>query len=172
MQFYDEHIHEASLELVTEMYFDVAYAPRKYQALGLRDIQVLNSGNDGSRFLVDCQFTMAPSIELPKIAQRFLQNDGLMTVRQTDVWDIKNRTGRIDVVIEQFKMIRIYCDLTLKAHPKGTITAMTWHTDCDIPLVGGALAKIIGDDIRKKSADDLAASSRVMHEFYSAVTSA
>lgn len=172
MQFNDEHIHAAPLELVAEMFFDVTYAPRKYHALGLQNIQVLNSENNGSRFLVDCQFSMTPSIVLPRIAQRFLKNDGLMTVRQTDSWDIKNRTGHIDVVIEQFKMVSIYCDLTLKAHPKGSITTMTWHADCDLPLLGTTLAKIIGEDIRKKSAADLAASCRVMQEFYSTETTA
>lgn len=162
MQFNNEQVLPAPLARVEQMYWDPAFAPRKYRELGLADIEVVSHKKDAPQFQVCCRFKMKPSIELPKLAQKFVRGGDLIAVTQTDTWDMQTRSGRLDIVLHAFESVTIVCDMTLAEHPQGAVNRMRWTVESSIPLVGGTLAKILAQDIQSKFADDHAATCRIL----------
>ena len=163
MEFTAEHILRAPLDKVLTMYSDPAYAPRKYQELGLRDIEVVRTSKDASRFQIAVRYKRKASIEVPKMAQKFVGGSEWLQAQQTDTWDLKARTGRLDVVIDAFKgFATIRCDMKLDAHPEGAINRMRWTVECAVPLIGGTLAKFLAQDLQRKTEEDGALANRLL----------
>lgn len=165
MQYSCEHVLPAPIERVEQMYWDPAYAPRKYRELGLKDIEVAAQKKDGREFQIRCNFKMKPSIELPKVAQRFVPGGEALVVTQTDTWDLQARTGRLDIVIHAFESVTIRCDMKLEPHPQGAVNRMRWTIESSMPLIGGTLAKILAQDIQSKFADDCAVANRILQDY-------
>lgn len=155
MEFICEHHFNAPVDQVLSMYRDPEYIPSKYRALGLRDIEVVSRTADEQHFQVVCRFKRKSSIEVPKMAQKFVGSSDWVPAQQSDRWDIASRTGRLEVIIEPLKAITtIRCDMKLEATPKGSVNRMRWTVECSVPLIGGTLAKFIGQDIQSKSEED------------------
>lgn len=155
MEFTCEHVFDAPVDRLMAMYADPDYIPTKYRELGLRDIEVVSRRHDAHGFELCCRFRQRASIEVPKLAQKFVGGAEWMLAEQTDRWDFASRTGRLDVVIEPFKAFaKIHCLMTVEAHPRGAVNRMRWTVECAVPLIGGTLAKFIAQDIERKSALD------------------
>ena len=155
MEFTCEHHFKATVDQVLAMYRDPEYIPSKYRELGLRDIEIASRTADDQHFQVVCRFKRKSSIEVPKMAQKFIGSADWVQAQQTDRWDIASRSGRLDVVIEPLKSITsIRCQMQLEATPTGSVNRMRWTVDCSVPLIGGTLAKFIGQDIQRKSEQD------------------
>ena len=165
MEFSNEQIMKAPLAKVETMYWDLDFVARKYRELGLRDVEVVSQHKDAGSTKVCCNFKMKPSIELPKVAQKFVSGGEWLAVTQTDSWDIKTRTGRLDIVIHAFKTVTIRCDMKLEAHLQGAINRMRWKIDSSMPLIGGTIAKILAQDIQSKFEDDCAAANRILASY-------
>lgn len=166
MEFTNEQIMFAPIERVEKMYWDHSYCPRKYRELGLKDVEVISKKNDGRDYHISCRFKMKPSIEVPKIAQKFVGGSDWLSVLQTDSWDLQTRTGRLDIVIEALKSFTtIRCDMRLEPHPQGAVNRMRWTVESSVPLIGGALAKFLAQDIQSKFADDCAAANRILQDY-------
>lgn len=165
MQFTTEQIMPAPIERVETMYWDPEFAPRKYRELGLKDVAVVSQNKDARQFQISCNFKMKPSLEVPKPVQRFVGSGDWLDVTQTDRWDMQTRKGRLDIVIHAFKTVTIYCEMSLEPHAKGAVNRMTWHVDCSVPLVGGAIAKFLAQDIQRKFEDDVAAAVRILKTY-------
>lgn len=163
MQFYDEHIYDAPLARIEGMYFDTQFVPRKYRELGLQDVKVV-SQQPAPNHEVTCTLKMEPSIKVPGALKKVL-GDGLIDVEWTDRWDTQTNKGELIIKLKQFASVSMHCDMSLEAHPQGTVNKMHWRVECSVPVVGGMLAKYLGEDIRKKSADDLAASKRILQDY-------
>lgn len=165
MEFKNEQIMRAPIERVREMYWDPAFLPRKYSELGLKDIEVVSQNKTDKESQVTCSFKMKPSIQLPKVAQKFIGGRDWLPVTQTDTWDMQTQTGRLDIVIHPLKPVTIRCDMKLEQHPEGAVNRMSWKVECSVPLVGGQLAKILADDIQRKFADDCAVTNRILETY-------
>lgn len=165
MEFTNEQIMTAPIERVEKMYWDHEYCPRKYRELGLRDIEVVSKKKDGRDYHITCNFKMKPSIELPKLAQKFVGGADWLAVTQTDSWDLQTRKGRLDIKIHAFDSVTIRVDMTLEPHPQGAVNRMRWKIESSLPLVGGTLAKILAQDIQSKFAEDCAAANRILKDY-------
>lgn len=163
MEFICEHHFNAPVDQVLAMYRDPEYIPSKYRELGLRDIEVVSRSADEQHFEVVCRFKRKSTIEVPKVAQKFVGSADWVPAQQTDRWDLASRTGRLDVIIEPLKSITsIRCEMKLEATPKGSVNRMRWTVDCSVPLLGGTLAKFIAQDIQGKSEQDGAVAQRLL----------
>lgn len=163
MDFTCEHHFNAPVDQVLAMYRDPEYIPSKYRELGLRDIEVVSRSADEQRFEVLCRFKRKSSIEVPKMAQKFLGNADWVPAQQTDRWEIASRTGRLDVVIEPLKAITtIRCAMKLEATPTGSVNRMRWTIECSVPLIGSTIAKFIAQDIQSKSEEDGRVAQRLL----------
>lgn len=163
MEFICEHPFNAPVDQVLAMYRDPEYIPSKYRELGLRDIEVVSRTADDKHFEVVCRFKRKSSIDVPKMAQKFVGGADWVPAQQSDRWDIASRTGRLDVIIEPLKSItRIRCEMKLEATPNGSVNRMRWTVECSLPLVGGTLAKFIAQDIQSKSEEDGRVAQRLL----------
>lgn len=163
MEFICEHPFNAPVDQVLAMYRDPEYIPSKYRELGLRDIEVVSRTADEKHFHVICRFKRKSSIDVPKMAQKFVGSADWVPAQQSDRWDIASRTGRLDVIIEPLKSITtIRCDMKLEATPNGSVNRMRWTVECSLPLVGGTLAKFIAQDIQSKSEEDGRVAQRLL----------
>lgn len=163
MEFICEHPFNATVDQVLAMYRDPEYIPSKYRELGLRDIEVVSRTADEKHFHVICRFKRKSSIDVPKMAQKFVGSADWVPAQQSDRWDIASRTGRLDVIIEPLKSITtIRCDMKLEATPYGSVNRMRWTVECSLPLVGGTLAKFIAQDIQSKSEEDGRVAQRLL----------
>ncbi|WP_295872605.1 DUF2505 domain-containing protein [uncultured Zhongshania sp.] len=165
MKFVEEHIFDAPLEAVERMYFNTTFCPRKYEELGLEDIKIVDSSDDPVQYFVDCSFVMEPSLPLPGFVKKFLPGGQKISVRQVDRWNTKTGKGELDIQLHGLEKVHIHSVMTLKAHERGAINIMQWTVECKIPLIGNKLADFLGKDIRSKSADDHAASVKILQEY-------
>lgn len=155
MEFICEHHFNATVDQVLAMYRDPEYIPSKYRELGLRDIEIVSRTADDRHFQVVCRFKRKSSIEVPKMAQKFIGSADWVPAQQSDRWDIASRSGRLEVIIEPLKSFTtIRCEMKLEATPDGAVNRMRWTVDCSVPLVGGTMAKFIAQDIQSKSEQD------------------
>jgi hypothetical protein len=163
MDFICEHHFTAPVERVLEMYSDPQYLPAKYRELGLRDIEIVSRTDGDQQWEVTCRFKRRASIEVPKMAQKFIGGAEWLPAQQTDRWDRTRRTGRLEVVIDPFKAFtRIHCEMALEPTPAGCVNRMRWTVECSVPLVGSTLAKFIAQDIQSKSAQDGVVAQRLL----------
>ena len=166
MDFNNEQIMTAPIERVEAMYWNHEYCPRKYRELGLRDVAVISQSKSGDDIRIACSFKMKPSIEVPKMAQKFIGGSDWLNVTQTDSWNTRTRKGRLDIVIEPMKSFTtIYAEMSLEPHPQGAANRMRWTIECSIPLIGGTLAKFLAQDIQSKFADDCAVANRILKDY-------
>ncbi len=165
MTFTDEHIYAAPLALVERMYFDTAFCPRKYAALGLEDIEVLDSSAAPEDFFVDCRFMMQPSLPLPGFIRKLLPGGERISVNQIDRWNTLTRVGSLDIRLHGLESVRIHSSMRLEEHPQGAVNRMDWTVECAVPLIGGKLANFLGRDIQHKSAHDLEISTAILEDY-------
>ncbi|MGQ3056294.1 MAG: DUF2505 domain-containing protein [Nevskia sp.] len=163
MEFTCEHHFNATVDQVLAMYRDPDYLSSKYRELGLRDIEIVSRTADDQHFQVVCRFKRKSSIEVPKMAQKFIGSSDWVPAQQTDRWDIASRSGRLDVVIEPLKSITsIRCEMKLETTAAGAVNRMRWIVDCSVPLVGGTMARFIAQDIQRKSEQDGLVAQRLL----------
>ena len=166
MDFSNEQIMTAPMARVEAMYWDPQYCPRKYRELGLRDVEVIAQSKTDAECQIVCRFKMKPSLEVPKVAQKFIGGSDWLSVTQTDRWNLRTRKGQLHIVIDALKAFTtINVDMSLEPHPQGAVNRMRWSVECSIPLVGGALARFLAQDIQSKFADDCAAANRILQDY-------
>ena len=165
MKFVEEHIYDAPLSTIEKMYFDTAFCPRKYEELGLENVQVLGSSDDPEQFFVDCSFIMHPTLPVPGFLQKLLPGGQQMNVRQIDRWNTKTRKGELDIRLQGLDMVSIHAAMSLEEHPRGAINIMNWTIACKVPLVGNKIANFLGKDIQSKAAQDHAVSLNILEDY-------
>lgn len=164
MQFTDEHIYDAPVAVIRQMYYDTAFVPRKYRELGMRDLQVVETNGDAKDFFVCCNFVLEPSIAVPGFAKKLI-GDGSIPVTWTDRWNTTTDKGSLEIVTHKFDSISLHADMSLEEHPRGAVNRFVWTVNCSMPLIGNKVAAYLAKDIQKKSAEDLAASVKILKDY-------
>lgn len=159
MKFDDKHTFNLPAAKVLEMFTDRTYFERKYKELGGWDIEVLECEKTATKFRIKCRYNMKSNVPLPDFAKKFVPDTAVVT--QTDSWDIKTRTGRLEAEIKGAP-VKVAADMTLKDDGKGAANHLKWNISCGIPLVGGKIEKIVADDIQAKASADIAVSRKLL----------
>ena len=163
MKFEDKHILNKPAATVIKMYTDQKFFERKYKDLGAWDIEVLECEKTDKKFRIKCRYSIKSSNpSIPAFAQKFVGTSA--TITQQDTWDIAAKTGRLDVEIKGAP-VKVGADMTLKDEAKGAVNAMKWTVSCGIPLIGGKLEQLIVDDIKAKSANDVAVTTNILADY-------
>ncbi|MGH8462245.1 MAG: DUF2505 domain-containing protein [Stenotrophobium sp.] len=163
MQFEDRHVFDKPAATVMTMYVERSFFERKYKDLGGWDIEVLDHEKSDTKFRIKCRYTTKASIaSIPSFAQKFIGSS--ITLIQQDTWDIKARTGWLDIEMKNAP-VRIHADMTLRDEAGVAINAMKWNVSCGIPLIGGKLEQLVADDIKAKSGKDAKVSQIILNDY-------
>lgn len=163
MKFEDRHVLNKPASTVIKMYADQKFFERKYAGVGAWDIEVLECEKTDKKFRIKCRYTVkASSTQIPAAIQKFVGASS--TVTQVDTWDLVARTGRLDVEIKGVP-VKVGADMVLKDEAKGAVNTLKWNVSCSIPLLGGKLEQLIVEDIKAKSATDVAATTKILADY-------
>ncbi|HEY0973683.1 MAG TPA: DUF2505 domain-containing protein [Solimonas sp.] len=162
MKFDDKHTFDKPAATVMKMFSDKAYFERKYEALGFKDITVLEHEKSDKRFHIKVRYTTKNTVTLPDFAKKFIPDTAVVT--QSDTWDLTKKTGRIEAEIKGAP-VKVVCDMTLKDEGKGAANHLKWNISCGIPLVGGKVEQLTADDIRAKAGNDVATTRKLLADY-------
>ncbi|TXI10676.1 MAG: DUF2505 domain-containing protein [Rhizobium sp.] len=162
-KFEDRHVLTKTSDHVIKMYTDQAFFERKYKALDGWDIEVLSCQKTDKQFSIRCKYSMKSSNpNIPAFAQKLMGDT--VNITQLDTWDIAKKTGRLEVEIKGTP-VKISADMTLKDEGKGSVNTLKWNINCSVPLIGGKIEGLIVSDIKAKSANDVAASNKILADY-------
>jgi hypothetical protein len=159
VNFADKHAFDRPAATVLKMFSDKAYFEKKYQALGYRNIEVLEHKADAKRFRIKVRYSAPNSAPVPDFAKKFLGETN--TVTQSDTWDLEKKTGRLEAEIKGVP-VKVAADMKLVDEGSGSANTLKWSLDCGIPFVGGKLEQIVAADIQSKAKGDLAKSREIL----------
>jgi hypothetical protein len=142
MKFEDRHLLNKPAATVIKMYGDQKFFERKYKDIGAWDIVVLECDKSDKKFRIKCRYSIKSSNpNIPAFATKFVGDSS--TITQTDTWDLIAKTGRLDVEIKGVPV----------------------KVGADMVLIGGKLEQLIVDDIKSKSAQDVAVTVKILADY-------
>lgn len=156
----------APLARVLAMITSADYAHLRLARMGYEQFSVLSSADDGRHFSLTAQVIGKPSVKLPALAQKFINNDSPIEIEQTDRWDRESASGSLQLINKSVSAVAISARMQLTEQQGETINTLQWDVSCSIPLIGGKLAAIIAEDIRAKAAQNEAVSREILAERY------
>ena len=157
-----EHKFGKSVAKVWAMYADRAFFEKKYKATGCTNIEVLDYKTSDKGFSITVRYDAASDAPVPDFAKKFMSER--VTVTQTDSWDAATKTGKIVTEIKGMP-VKVTADMKLEAAGKGAVNKMLWTLSCGIPLLGGKLEGLLGEDVKIKSARDEQASQKLLEGY-------
>lgn len=157
-----EHKFSKGVDKVWAMYADRAFFEAKYKATGCTNIEVLDYKKSDKGFSITVRYDSKSDAPLPDFAKKFMAER--ITVTQTDAWDAGSKTGKITTELKGVPM-KLSAEMKLEAAGKGSVTKMVWTLASGIPLVGGKLEAILGEDVKIKSARDEQASQKLLEGY-------
>ena len=159
MKFDDKHTFDKPAATVLRMFSDRAYFEKKYQALGYKDVKVLEHAADAKKFRIKVQYSAPNSAPVPDFAKKFLGETNVVT--QSDTWDLERKTGRLEAEIRGVP-VKVAADMKLADEGAGSANSLKWNLSCGIPLLGGKLEQLVAGDIQAKAKTDLAKSREIL----------
>ncbi len=162
MKFDDKHVFNKPAATVLKMFSDRAYFERKYKDLGFWNIEVLEHDKTDKKFRIKVRYSAKNDAALPEFAKKFMAESNVVT--QSDTWDLERKTGRLEAEIRGVP-VKVAADMTLKDEGAGCANHLKWNLSCGIPLIGGKLEQVVGDDIKAKSKTDVAKSVALLSNY-------
>lgn len=135
---------------VSARFAEPAYYRHKHQAIGASDIaeQPLPAERADVGMRVRYSMKVSASVPLPGSVRKLL--GGTLTVTQTDQWDAVRRSGSIEVEVAGLP-IRARARTRLEDAGSQAEVIFDWTVNCGIPLVGGAVERLVAEDIESRS---------------------
>jgi hypothetical protein len=157
MDFTDHHTFDAPIDAVWAMFCDPASHVAKFESMGHRDIQVVESerADDSFRLVV----RRLVDVDLPGFAKKVLKPTN--TVTTTDTWQ---RDGDIytgaQVVETAGAPVKISATTELAPDGRRTSYSATVHLEVKVPLIGGKLADWAKGMVSEQLVQEFAAGDR------------
>jgi hypothetical protein len=160
MDFSDSHHFDAPLDRVWAMFRDPASHVAKFEAMGHRDIEVLEERSDDEGFHLVVRRVV--EMDLPSFARRVIQPAS--TVTTTDDWH-RQADGSYrgeQSVDTQGAPVRISARTHLAADGDGagTTYAIDVSVDVKVPLIGGKIANWAKGTVAEQLDEEFAAGDR------------
>lgn len=162
MQFEDKQAFNKPVETVLKMFSDRAYFENKYKMLRFANIEVLEHALSETAFRIKVRYEARNDAPLPAFAKKIIGETN--TVIHEDSWDLVKKTGRLSIEIKGVP-VRISTEMRLLPEGEGAANHLKWTVGCSIPLIGGKLEQLLGDDIRSKSRIDHIASRKLLEAY-------
>jgi hypothetical protein len=138
MDFLDEHVFNAPLSVVWDMFADPDSHTTKFESMGHRDIEVLEATTSDSGLHMKVRRVV--DVDLPGFAKKFLKPTN--TVITTDDWSrAEDGSYRGKQLVEtEGAPIEISAETALIPAGEQTRYQVTVYVEVTVPLVGGKLS--------------------------------
>ena len=147
MEVKDVHHYPQGVAAVFKFFSDPDTIKAKYEGIGARHIEILESAESGGIHTTKTQREV-PS-DVPGILQRFL--GAWNKVIQTEQWELQEggvRTCEMDIDVAGVP-VTATGTMTLRPEGDGCVNEVRIKVTCGIPLIGGKLADFVGGDTKK-----------------------
>lgn len=152
---YQDHLdYPTGRAQLLALYAGVERAAARYQAMGAWALQRLDAAADGAVRHMRHRYRIRSEAPLPAFARKLAGESSVVT--QEERWDLEAGTGRVDIEVSGVPA-RITAELQLIDTADGCELRRQWTVNCRLPLIGGAVERLIVADIRGKSAHERAA---------------
>jgi carbon monoxide dehydrogenase subunit G len=155
MDFTDTHHFDAPVDAVWAMFRDPKSHVAKFEQMGHREIEVLESDSDDQQLHVKVRRVV--TVDLPGFAKRVLKPNN--TVTTVDDWTRAadgTCTGE-QVIDTEGAPVKISAATRLEPDADGTRYTIEVHLDVKVPLIGGKLADWAKGNVQKQLDDEFAA---------------
>lgn len=143
--------YPASSAVVLKMFSDVAFQTSKLDALGYTGkYKVLDHSKDAKRFNIRIERKVP--IALPGMGKNAPES----TVVNDETWNLASKTGTVIVEVKGMPLA-VSCITTMVDEGKECVITYQWEVKSKIPLVGGAIEKMVVADMTKKANEEAAA---------------
>jgi hypothetical protein len=147
MEVKDVHQYDHNVESVFRFFRDPELVKLKYDGIGSRNVEILDTSEDGDVFTIKIQREVPADV--PGILQKFL--GAWNKVVQTEHWQTAadgGRTCNLNVDIAGVP-VTVTGTMALQPHGEGCVNDVRMKVTCGIPLVGKKLAEFVGGDTKK-----------------------
>jgi len=147
MRFHKQSTYPLPSDVVIRLFSDKDYFLEKYRLTGARHITLLDHSCDNSRSRITVQRDVSLEIPLPRFARKFI--DDTITLTQTDTWDLKSKTGTLDIIMKGTPA-RVTCDMRLIDQGEQTTLDLNFNINVNVPVVGQKIAALMARDLDRK----------------------
>ena len=144
------HHYQKGVDAVFKFFSDPDAIKTKYEGIGARNVEILESSEQGSTLNLKSQREVPADV--PGILKKFL--GAWNTVVQTDNWQVQDdgvRACKMGINVVSVP-VTVTGTLTLRPSDAGCTNEVYINVTCGIPFIGGVLADFVGGTI-KNSAD-------------------
>lgn len=152
----DSHTYAAPVDTVLDMFADPEAVVARYEGMGHRDVQVLESTRTADSLTV--RTSRVVDVDLPGFARKVLSPTN--TMEQTDQWTAAGDGSWDGTVAVHVQGAPVQMSGTMRLEPAGDETTMhlTLSMSVKVPLVGGKIADWAGkNDVPRTIAAEFAA---------------
>lgn len=161
MTFEDHYVYPTSRERLLQLFTQADAIEAKYAALGAWDIEPLEVKRTRNHVWTRYRYRIRSEAPLPAFALKLAGETSVVTVAEE--WNLTTGHGHVDIDIKGVPA-SISADLQLSDDGGSCIVHRQWTAHCRLPLVGGALERLIGANIQGKVAREHAATVLVIRE--------
>lgn len=154
MKFSETQRFSSPLAQLQQLYFNPDYYQKKYERLGMTDLALVSSEQRGDIFETAWKMSLMPADKLPKLAERFIDPNRPIAVLRRARWEMSKNQGQLSIEVEQTRRVNLSASLQLRAEGDNSVNQQDWEITVDVPLIGEKLAKLLAEDIRKKTRAD------------------
>lgn len=163
MKFEETFDFDHDVATVMRMFCDKEHYLKKYARLGGREPKVVDCSRDDARFTITVRHALeADQLSFPDFVKKRM-GDSLL-LRQTDIWKIPSRSGRIDVDIQRTP-VEIGIDLRLHDRAGGARLELAFDINAGIPLIGGRIENAIAGPMTQRMRRDLEVSREIAADY-------
>lgn len=166
MKFEETFDFDYPAETMMRMFTDQDYFLTKYERLGGRKPELVDSSKTDERFSITVRHALdANKLSFPDIISKRI-GDRIM-LRQTDTWHVPDRSGRIDIDIEKAP-VEITIGLSLSEHSGKARLTLRFNIDAQIPLLGSKIEKSIAGPITERLHKDMVLTNEMASDYAAA----
>lgn len=162
MQFQEQNRYPYPAAAVAQVFRNPDYFIAKYRGAGARAIEVIDTRHEGEHSHIRVSRQVDIDIDVPAFARKFVPDT--ITVVQTDSWDQTSLRGRLDIRFKGMPAV-VKCEMSLTDDNNEAVLDLAFSVHINVPLIGDKLARVFGEDLKKKFEKDSVHAQQVMTEF-------
>lgn len=143
--------YPATSAVVIKMFTDPKFHTSKLEATGYSGKYiVLNQSSSAKDFSIKIERKVP--VSLPGMGKNAPES----TVINDESWNLASKSGKVVVELKGMPLA-MSCVTSMKDEGKECVVTYQWEVKSKIPLVGGAIEKMVVGDMEKKAAEETAA---------------